>query len=228
MKWLNRLVAVIIVGLTVNVFIQPGSMKTIGRQINNAVDMPAMLISRIQKTATLTQSTQATTSKADETPIESIVQERQLSNHYEYRFAAGVPAKARAVFLKAVHKYNQTGIVRISPFSDKNSTQANIMTFYVYRKRVSVQSSSVELGLGGPKIYPLLGEHNDDLNRGKAGLNIEYPQSSLQLSVAMHEIGHVLGLDHSMKRSSIMFPIDQGKITLSADDLAALKAIYKK
>ncbi|MFT8524380.1 matrixin family metalloprotease, partial [Lentilactobacillus hilgardii] len=60
-----------------------------------------------------------------------------------------------------------------------------------------------------------------------AGLNAEYPQSSMQLSVTMHEIGHVLGLDHSMKRSSIMFPVDQGRTSFSKEDLATLRKIYQ-
>ncbi|EHO53971.1 matrixin family metalloprotease [Lentilactobacillus kisonensis] len=225
MKWLNRLVAVIVVALTINVFVQPDAMKTIGKQITNAVDMPAMLISHLQKTATLTRQTESSTSRG--TPIEGIVADRQLSNHYYYRFEKDVPVEARRVFAEAVEKYNQTGIVKILPLANHDNHHANEMTFYVYRKRVSAQSSAVELGLGGPKIYPLIGAHHDDLNQGRAGLNIEYPQLSVRLSVAMHEIGHVLGLDHSLKRSSIMFPVDQGKTTLSSDDLATLRKIYR-
>ncbi|GHP15017.1 hypothetical protein YK48G_24420 [Lentilactobacillus fungorum] len=226
MKWFNRLIATAVILLTVNIFVQPNALTTIGRQVNNAVDIPAMLIGRLKKAATITQSP-ATTQARNETPIESIVNKRKLSNHYRYRFAKNVPAKAKQVFLTAVAKYNHTGIVKLSPASQKTSAQTNEITFYVYRKRISAQSSAIELGLGGPKIYPLLGYHADDLNRGKAGLNIEYPQSSIQLSVAMHEIGHALGLDHSLDRNSIMFPVDQGKTKLSAGDLAALREIYQ-
>lgn len=228
MKWLNRLLAVVVVLLTINVFVQPDSWQTIGKRVNNAVDLPAMLKTEIDRTTTRAGSEPTTQTDSTATPIESIVQGRRLSSRYYYQFADDVPAKAKRIFLEAINQYNQTGIVHILPVSEAtNRTQANIMTLYVYQKRVAVGSGAVELGLGGPKVYPWVGKHNEDINRGKAGLNTEYPQSSLTLSVSLHEIGHVLGLDHSRMRSSIMYPIDQGKTKLSAADLATLRKIYQ-
>ncbi|MCT3399247.1 matrixin family metalloprotease [Lentilactobacillus hilgardii] len=227
MKWINRLVAVVVVLLTLNIFIQPDFVKSIGKRVNNAVDLPAMLKTEIDKTATHVKNAGTTQTNSGGTPIESIVQGRKLSNKYYYHFASGVPEQAKKVFLQAVDKYNETGIVKLMPLSGQTKSQSNEITFYVYHKRVETGSGAVELGLGGPKIYPWVGSHNYDLNRGKAGLNAEYPQSSMQLSVTMHEIGHVLGLDHSMKRSSIMFPVDQGRTSFSKEDLATLRKIYQ-
>ena len=50
------------------------------------------------------------------------------------------------------------------------------------------------------------------------------------LSVALHEVGHALGLDHSTVRGSVMYPTYDGCInnppSLTADDIAGIRAIY--
>lgn len=46
------------------------------------------------------------------------------------------------------------------------------------------------------------------------------------LSVALHEIGHSIGLDHTTSSAAIMFPFDQGFQTLQADEIAAAQAMY--
>ena len=84
----------------------------------------------------------------------------------------------------------------------------------------------IELGICGPDIIQQTGWDAYTVNHAKASLNVHYVQS-VRLSVAMHELGHALGLDHSTDRNSIMYPVDQGKTTLSVNDLAALKKIYK-
>ena len=44
--------------------------------------------------------------------------------------------------------------------------------------------------------------------------------------VALHEMGHALGLPHIMHDRSIMYPSITGKYTLSSFDIARIQSIY--
>ena len=53
------------------------------------------------------------------------------------------------------------------------------------------------------------------------------------MQVATHEIGHVLGLDHSPLISSVMYPehitdISYLTFTLDADDIEGIQSLYGK
>jgi PKD repeat protein len=61
---------------------------------------------------------------------------------------------------------------------------------------------------------------NDDLD-----WTLEDGQISIA-SVALHEIGHFLGLDHTREITTVMYPITQGLTTLSPCDAAGARALY--
>ncbi len=45
-------------------------------------------------------------------------------------------------------------------------------------------------------------------------------------SVALHEIGHAIGLDHSTDLSTVMYPMNQNQQVLGAGDIQGITAIY--
>lgn len=53
---------------------------------------------------------------------------------------------------------------------------------------------------------------------GISGVDVE--------SVALHEIGHLLGLGHTVDPNTVMYPINRGQRNLSEDEIAAMRALY--
>lgn len=171
----------------------------------------------------LTKDT-AQAASTDATPTESPLKNLTTSNTYQYYFESDVPENVRQVFEQAVVVYNQTGLVKLVP--GQNKTNKNKITFFVYDKKLTDPASeTVELGNGGPTT---LAWNSYAVNSGRAGLNLAYPYIAIKKSVAVHELGHALGLAHSNAKSSVMYPLDQGLTALSPADLRGLQDIYQK
>ncbi len=159
------------------------------------------------------------------TPIEKIAGEHPLRRTYYYHFDAKVPSEVRPAFKKAVAVYNQTGAVRLVPGTPRG--RQNGITFFTYHRAADDQRPNyLELGEGGPEIEHYVGLGTYTINRAHAGLNLAHPETGIRTSVAIHEVGHAIGLDHSQSRRSVMYPMDQGHLKLSVADLKTLHALY--
>ncbi|QMU08834.1 matrixin family metalloprotease [Levilactobacillus suantsaii] len=202
-----------------------GALQPLTRQLATwRTEIPQTLaaIFEPQQVTTSTQAT-ATTTKGT-TPTEAIVQGVTLDKTYYYHFDKKLPDAGVKAFTNAVAIYNRTGIVHLI---DGSATKHdNQITFSVYHKKMPANQSTVELGHGGPQITQetsLLG--SAAWNHAKASLNGDY-RNAYTTSVAVHELGHALGLDHSQSPTSVMYPYSQGRTKLSSADLAGLRAIY--
>lgn len=163
---------------------------------------------------------------ANDTPVEVAMQGLLLEKTYVYHFEKGTPAAAQRVFNEAILLYNRTNLVTLK-LGDA-TTKSNQITLGVYHKREAKGQATVEYGHGGPEITQRINWRGiQTTNTATAKLNATYPQS-FKRSVAVHELGHALGLDHSTEKASVMYPIDQGIYQLSAADLKSLRAIYEK
>lgn len=160
------------------------------------------------------------------TTIEPIVVGQNLKHTYKYHFTKNVPARARHAFKHAVHVYNHTGIVHLK--AGRAAQSENQITFGAYHKKVARNQTSVELGRGGPQVTETVSFRGMTIrNKATASLNITYALA-FKDSVAIHELGHALGLDHSTDRASVMYPLDQGKMHLSSADVRGLRQVYQQ
>jgi Predicted Zn-dependent proteases len=170
------------------------------------------------------QSSDSTQTSTDATPTEPIIQGLKLGNTYYFHFEKNASPAVRQVFESAVKTYNDTGIVKL--VAGTGTFAQNQITFSVYHKSMDAsQLGLLELGKGGPEIIQQVGYKSSTINHAQASLNITYDKS-ISRAVAIHEVGHALGLNHSENRDSVMYPIDQGKTRLSSGDLSGLRAIY--
>jgi hypothetical protein len=74
-------------------------------------------------------------------------------------------------------------------------------------------------GVAGRGFYPERGDLFLDSKE-------DWTTFNLLLEVAMHEIGHVLGLSHSTSRSSLMYPYDTSLTDLDAETIEAIQSLY--
>ncbi|MFD1549972.1 matrixin family metalloprotease [Levilactobacillus fuyuanensis] len=158
------------------------------------------------------------------TPVEKIAAEHPLHRTYYYHFAGSVPVNVRPIFEEAVAVYNKTGLVKL--VAGKPQQKQNGITFFTYHKETSTAPNFLELGEGGPEIRRYVGLGSYTINRARAGLNLAHPEAGIRASVAIHELGHAIGLEHSKSRRSIMYPLDQDHERLSAADQKTLRVLY--
>lgn len=161
------------------------------------------------------------TSPYGQTPLESIALAHPLRPVYYYRFANAEAAEFRELFEEAVVVFNRTGVVQLRPGTARAGQ--NSLTFFTYRDGGSQRADFTELGQGGPHV---IHTGQGTVNLARAGVNLAHPELRPRLSVAIHEIGHAVGLAHSTTQTSVMTARDHEQEWLSSADLAALRLLY--
>lgn len=161
------------------------------------------------------------TSPHGQTPLEPIALAHPLRPVYYYHFANAEAAEFRGLFEEAVTVFNRTGVVQLRPGTAQ--TGQNSLTFFTYRDADSQRADFTELGKGGPHV---IHTGQGTVNQARAGVNLAHPELRPRLSVAIHEIGHAVGLAHSSAKTSVMTARDHEQEWLSPADLAALRLLY--
>lgn len=80
----------------------------------------------------------------------------------------------------------------------------------------------------GSGSYALDGDvHFDNAENWVVGDRVApYPREIHLKTVALHEIGHALGLPHATKVSAMMWPVYSGIRQITPDDIAAIQVLY--
>jgi len=98
--------------------------------------------------------------------------------------------------------------------------------FYEHGLYANVAATTIAIGLPGSFGT---GERQDGfiaINVDETSTNALSEAPHLYGAVFAHELGHVLGLGHTDEENSIMNPVLQANITISQDDIEAVRSLY--
>lgn len=86
--------------------------------------------------------------------------------------------------------------------------------------------SDVNFNAGAPRYSITSAEIRfDTAERWSTGTSTPFNSVSF-FSVALHEIGHAIGLDHSTDLATVMYPLNQNQQVLGAGDILGITTIY--
>jgi hypothetical protein len=148
--------------------------------------------------------------------------------YYLGALASTVPRdQAQSEILRALAEWTRYAAITFAPASEANRAR----TISLFFARGSHGDSYAFDGSGGvlahtyypapPNPEPIAGDmHFDDSENWGVGQGVDI------FSVALHEAGHALGLGHSDRSSSVMYPYYKRVTALAQDDVNSVLTLY--
>ncbi|XP_057808670.1 metalloendoproteinase 5-MMP-like [Salvia miltiorrhiza] len=148
------------------------------------------------------------------------------NRHLTYKFLGNFPDVAK---LPAAVAFQRWASVTKFTFSEVNVTQKSDLTLEFFRgDHGDGYPFDGRGGVLAHSFYPTDGRFHFDLDELWFYL-LKDKNSFDLLTISLHEIGHLLGLQHSTVETAVMFPTFQGGETkdLGQDDILGIRALYK-
>lgn len=151
---------------------------------------------------------------------------------YGFRPASKIPLNMTKVFRDSFTRWaNATGLNLTETTYDKADIKIGFYNFTYYGFEDEVYGSSLIQSTSGVKVGHVLLDVTLLWELPSQNKNLSWEDGMLDLeSAAMHQIGHLLGLDHSNEKDSVMYPYvlpsQQRKVNLSKSDKDNIQQQY--
>ncbi len=151
-------------------------------------------------------------------------------NYVISQMTAQIPAdQAKVEIVRALAEWSRVAGVNFNAGSNPNASRTINILFasgshgddYPFDGQGRVLAHTFYPAPGNPE--PLAGDmHFDDAERWRIGADIDL------YSVALHELGHALGLGHSDKPGAVMYPYYARATALTLEDVTAILNLYAR